>query len=447
MAATSPAAQAQVVPAAVVIPAAPPRVAPRETPAQAGSRLALLTLVDRVADAVDLAPLRASPVADDALVQAVERSAREQAQAMRDEGEAPEGIDLDALARDASREIVGLGAVGPLLEDDDVTEIQCVRNDQVFALRGGALTHADASFTSDEALGRVIARLAHQSGDPVRAGELVIERRLPRGAHMIAIAPPAAYAHSLVIRKRRKVDGTLEDLVRAGTLSRPMAVFLDACIQARANVLASAPAGTSSALLVAALASAAPPGERIALLSDVEEVQIAQAHVIGVSIAEARPRAAEDVVRAAARLRPDRLILSSLPTGATAPLLEAISEGSEGVIAAGAAPSLRLLLSRFASQLVLSRPGLDADAARECIADAFDVAVEMTTLADGRARILRIAELGTMDGKTGPRDLFIFVPDASGDGAFQATGAQPRAIAEFAARGVKVDAAIFKRGR
>jgi Flp pilus assembly CpaF family ATPase len=152
-------------------------------------------------------------------------------------------------------------------------------------------------------------------------------------------------------------------------------------------------------------------------------------------------------VRAAARLRPDRLILASIPAGATAALIEAIGEGAEGVVAAGAAPSLRQLLARFASQLAMARPGLELEAARECIAEAFDIAIELTTLADGRARILRISEVAGYEGK-GPRDLFVFTPDASGaDGTHQSTGAQPRAIAEFAARGIKLDPALFKRAR
>ncbi len=265
---------------------------------------------------------------------------------------------------------------------------------------------------------------------------------------MVALTPPAATAHALVIRKRRKVDGTLEDLVRSGALSRPMAVFLDACVQARANVLASAPAGTSTALLVAALASAAPPGERIALLSDVEEVQIAHAHVFGVSLADARPRASEEVVRAAARLRPDRLILSSIPTGATAALLEAISEGAEGVIAAGAAPSLRQLLSRFACQLVLSRPGLDIESARECIVGGLrhrrrdDDARRRARprLADRRARLER------RQGASRPRSCSPRTPRAP-TAASRPPVLLPRAIADFASRGVKVDQGIFKRGR
>ena len=51
---------------------------------------------------------------------------------MRDEGEAAaRGIDLDLLARDALRELVGLGPIGPLLEDDETSEIHVARPDYV----------------------------------------------------------------------------------------------------------------------------------------------------------------------------------------------------------------------------------------------------------------------------------------------------------------------------
>ncbi|MDP9000045.1 MAG: FHA domain-containing protein, partial [Myxococcota bacterium] len=73
----------------------PPRPAPRETPQQAAHRLALITLVDRVGDVLDLAPLDQSPWVAIELSQAIDRALREQATAMRDEGEAPDGIDLD----------------------------------------------------------------------------------------------------------------------------------------------------------------------------------------------------------------------------------------------------------------------------------------------------------------------------------------------------------------
>src|SRR5262249_50439364 len=88
----------------------PPRMPVKEAPAQAARRLTMTMLLGRIGDAVDLSTLRASPNVPDAVAQQIDRAAREQAQAMRDEGEAPQDVDLDAIVRDAMRELVGLGA-------------------------------------------------------------------------------------------------------------------------------------------------------------------------------------------------------------------------------------------------------------------------------------------------------------------------------------------------
>jgi pilus assembly protein CpaF len=421
----------------------PSRQPPRETAAQAGRRLALITLVDRVADVIDLAPLKQSPTLDDQMTQLIDRTVREQAKAMRDEGEAPEGIDLELLVRDALREFVGLGPIGPLLEDEECTEIQCMRHDYVLAARGGQAVLADASFTSEEALYRTIARLAHQSGEAWRPGELVLERRLARGATMVAIVPPAASASVLVVRKRRRVDMSLEELVRSGALSRPMATFLDHCLSARANVLVCGTQGAS--LLLAALASSGPSGDRIAVLQENEELTIQQSQVVSLALPDHKHRG-EEAMRAAARLRPERIVVTSMAGNVAAATLDVIAEGCEGVIAAVPAPSLRQALSRLVAQLCIARPGVGIDAARELVGESFDVAVEVARLPDGRIRIQRIAELGGSDAKgVAVRDLFTTSAEGPGDGGFVASGVVPRFVNDFAARGVKVDANLFKR--
>jgi pilus assembly protein CpaF len=426
---------------------APPggRPLPRETPQQAARRLALITLVDRVADVVDFAPLKQSPVVDDALSQQIDRAVREQAKAMREEGEAPEGIDLELLARDALRELVGLGPIGPLLEDEETQEIHVSRPDYVLAIKAGQPVLADPSFTSEDALGRVVSRLAHQSGDPWHGGELVIERRLARGAHMVAIAPPAASTWVLTIRKRRRVESSIEELVRSGAMSRSIASFLEACLAARANVLVvgSGPGVVSSTL--GALASAAPAGERVAVLQDADEIAIGQAQVIPLALADHGARG-EESVRAAARLGADRLVVSSMAGAVAAATIDAIGEGCEGVLAGVGAPSLRHGLSRLASQIALARPGASIEAAREAVGESFDVAVEAVRAADGRLRVLRVAELAGGDGKgVVARDLFVLSADGTGEGAYVATGTVPRLANDFAARGVKLDGAVFKR--
>ncbi|HEY6463254.1 MAG TPA: FHA domain-containing protein [Polyangiaceae bacterium] len=418
---------------------------PRETPQQAARRLALITLVDRVADVVDLSPLKQSTTVDEALSQQIDRVVREQAKAMREEGEAPEGTDLELLARDALRELVGLGPIGPLLEDDEALEIHVSRPDYVLAIKGGQPTLADPSFTSEEALGRVVARLAQQSGEPWQPGELVIERRLARGATMVAVAPPAASTWVLTVRKRRRVESSLEDMVRSGAMSKTIATFLEACLAAHANVLVVGSGAGIVASTLGALASAAPAGERVAVLQDADEIIIAQAQVVPLALSDHGHRG-EEVVRAGGRLGADRLVVASLAGAVAAAVVDAIGEGCEGVLAGVGAPSLRHGLARLASQIALARPGASIEAAREAVGESFDVAIEVVRGADGRQRLLRVAELAGSDGKSVvARDLFVLSADGTGEGAYAATGTVPRLASDFAARGIRVDGGIFKR--
>jgi pilus assembly protein CpaF len=421
------------------------RPLPRETSQQAARRLALITLVDRVADVVDLAVLRNAAALDDPFLQRIELAVREQARAMRDEGEAPEGTDLEQLARDAIRELIGLGPIGPLLEDEETVEIHVARPDYVLALKNGQPVLADPSFTSEDALGRVVARLAQQSGEPLREGELVIERRLARGAHMVAIAPPAANSWVLTVRKRRRVESSMEEMVRSGAMSRSIASFLEACLSARANILVVGAGAGVVASMLGALASAAPAGERVAVLQDAEEIAVTQAHVVALSLSDHGARG-EEAVRAAARLGADRLVAASLAGAVAAAILDAIGEGCEGVLAGIGAPSLRHALARLSSQVALARPGASIEASREAVGESFDVAVEVARFPDGRQRVLRVAELAGSDARgVVARDLFVLSTEGTGEGLYAATGTVPRLAGDFAARGVKLDGALFKR--
>ena len=96
---------------------------------------------------------------------------------------------------------------------------------------------------------------------------------------------------------------------------------------------------------------------------------------------------------------------------------------------------------------MFSRPGLAESAAREALAESFDIAVEVSTLADRRVRITRIAELSGVDAKgIVVRDLFTAVGEGAADGGFTATGIVPRIATELGQRGIRLDSSLFKRG-
>jgi pilus assembly protein CpaF len=424
---------------------APARALPRPTSQQAIYRKALIALVDRVIDAASALALDLSVLVEEPMAERIEAAARDQATAMRGDGEAPESVDIESLAQDALRELVGIGPLGPLLEDDQVDELHVPRPDCVLAVRDGHVSVIEPSFTSEEALSRVVTRLAHQSGQPARAGEVVVDRRLADGARMTAVAPPLASGWAVTIRKQVRAELALDDHVRAGVMSRSMALLLEGCVSARANVLVVGSGAGVTSSMVAALAFASGAGERLVLLADSDEILVAHAFVTRVMLGDPAV-SGEEVVRVASRLRPDRLVVSSLTGPLAAATVDVISEGSQGVIAGLSAPSLRHALARLAAQLGLARTGTSLDVAREAIAESFDLAVEVVRTVDGRLRVTRLAELAGSDAAgVIVRDLFQSSADGTGDAGFVATGATPRFLHDFAARGVKLDPAIFNR--
>jgi pilus assembly protein CpaF len=422
------------------------RSVPREGSQQSGRRLALIALVDRVADAVDLTAMDQGSEVRDAQMDEIERAVRDQARAMRVEGEAPDELDLEVLARDAIRELVEVGPLGPLLDDETVNAIHIARPDHVVATRSGQTLLVEPGFTSEMALRRAVARLASRAGEPLATGEWVVDRRLPRGARVIAMGPPIAPSWVVTIRKPRRFQSSFDDLVHAGALSRPMATFLEACACARANVLVMGPGIAVIGPVLAALVATVPAAERVVLLVDEETIAVPHAQGLALRLPLAGPDA-ERAFLGAAGLGGDRTVVASLAGAVAAAALDVIADGAEGLFGGVGAPSMRQGLARLAAHVALARPGSSIEVAREAVGVSFHVAVEVgRTTRDGRLRVLRISELlGADSNGVAVQDLFVNNPAGAAEAAFVATGNTPRVALDFAARGVEIDLTLFQR--
>jgi pilus assembly protein CpaF len=404
-----------------------------------------------VAEAIDLTPLTRGAEPDQVLAHRIERIVRDKAKALREEGNLSADVEVDDLVRDAQRELFGLGAIDALLEDEDISEIRVFGHASVVAVRGAEVLEVDPPFSSEAALSRAIVRLCRQSPQPLGASETVVERYLARGLLVHAVLPPISqYGHALVIKKRRRAEAGLDDLVRSGTVSRAMATFLRGCAAARANLLLVGPPD-GTAILLSALATAGQPTDRIVALQTIDELWGLEPEPISIRLPDSAEEATK-VVRAAAKLNPDRLIVSPMTGPITAAVTSTIAEGCEGVLASMAAPSLRHGLERLVSELMSSRPGMSVEAAKNWLLGSFELAVEIARLRDGRYRVMRIADLfGGEDGVFG-RDIFTFVVERTAvggavEGSFLATGVVPRVAEDLAARGGPLDSAVFRRDR
>jgi pilus assembly protein CpaF len=418
----------------------------------AAHRAALATLIDRVGEVVDLRALEGGATADAELAARIDQALYDRAQAMKAQGELRGGLDAEALATEARRELLELGPLAALLDDEDVSEIQVVRNDYVVAMHGRRPVPTDVGFSSEHAVGRVVRRLCLRAGRPLGEGETFVERRLPRGARLFAVLPPTPdQGHMIVVRKPQRADLTLEDLVRSGTISRAMAGFFGQCVEARANILVTGAVGAGATSLIGALAAAGRTDDRVVVLQEDDELIFNQPHTVSLLLGDTAEEGAR-AVQAAARVRPDRLVVGAFAGPIAAEVVDAMGDGVDGVLAAARAPTLRQAVARLTADLSATRAGLLPEVAREWLVSAFDLAIEIARLQDGRHRVLRVSELGIDGARVVIRDIFTFAVErtAAGgavEGSFHPTGFIPGIVEDLAARGAPIDPALFKRVR
>jgi pilus assembly protein CpaF len=395
---------------------------------------------------VDLRPLAGGAPPDETLAGRIERALADASSSLRDKPD----VDLDTLLVEARRELCELGPLTPLFDDEDVTEIQVVRHDYVVALHGRRQVPTEMGFSSEQAVGRAIRRLCLASAKPLAEGETFVERRLARGGRMFAVMPRAEdHGHTVVIRKPKRADLSLEDLVRSGTISRAMASLLAQCVAARANILVTGAVGAGTTTLIGALAGAGSTEDRVVVLQEDDELVFNQPHTISILLGD-KPEESARAVQAAARIRPDRLVVGAFSGAAAAELVDAMGAGVDGVIAGARAPTLRQAVVRLTADIAANKPALSPEVAREWLASVFDLAIEIARLRDGRHRVLRVAELAADGGRVALRDIFTFTVErtAAGgalEGTFSPTGVVPGLLEDLAARGIPVDPSLFRR--
>ena len=426
---------------------------PPVDPSQAAEhRAALAKLVERTLAAVDLSSLANGEAPDGARIATIDRALREKAASMRGTNEIPAGLDPEVLVAEAKREFLELGPIGPLLEDEDVEEVQVIRHDHVVALHGRRQISTEIAFTSEQAVARVVRRICARAGLPLQADEQFVERRLERGGRMFGVLPPTSgEGHMLVFRKPQRALLTLDDLVRSGTVSRAMASLFAQCVAGRANILVTGAVNSGASALLGALAGAGGIDDRVIVLQEDDELIFNQPHTVSILIGDTADDGAR-AVRAAIRVRPDRLVVGSFAGHVVAEVVDAVGDGVDGVLAAARAPTLRHLIQRVPADLAATRGLTSVDTAREWIAAAFDLVIEVARLRDGRQRVMRVAEFGFKDGHREliANDIFTFTVErtAAGgtvEGSFHATGHIPRVVEELVARGGNLDMGIFKR--
>ena len=161
------------------------------------------------------------------------------AAARRSEGKSVLTVfDESAIASAAIAQVLGLGRLQPLLEDDQISDVHVRGNSRVWVkLRNGQRETRDPIVDSDEELIELIRRAATRLSRQERrfdAGTPELNMQLPDGSRLFATME-VSKRPSLIIRRHRFEISSLEELRLRGLLTQELQDFLTAAVCARRN--------------------------------------------------------------------------------------------------------------------------------------------------------------------------------------------------------------------
>ena len=365
--------------------------------------------------------------------------------------------DQQEVINSVTAEIIGLGPLDKLLNNDDISEVMVNGPDQIYVEEKGRLHLSDVKFKDNAHVMTIIDRIVSPLGRHIDESSPMVDARLADGSRVNAIIPPLALnGPTITIRKFPKSSIHAADLIRFGSATPVMMQFLEACVKGKMNVIVSGGTGSGKTTLLGVLSAYIPNNERILTIEDAAELQLQQEHVVRL---ESRPAntegkgriAIKDLVVNALRMRPDRIVVGECRGGEALDMLQAMNTGHDGSLTTAHANTPRDVISRLETMVMMAGMELPEKAIREQIASAINIIVQQSRLRDGSRKIVNISEVTGMEGtEVVMQDIFKFVPkgvDENGKikGNFEATGVRPSCIEKLQSAGINVRDEWFQK--
>jgi pilus assembly protein CpaF len=296
-------------------------------------------------------------------------------------------------------EVNGLGPLQPLLADPTISEIMVNGPHRVFVERDGRLEPVACNLDAD-AIVRIAQRVIAPLGLRLDRAAPMVDARLPDGSRLHAVLPPLAPdGPCLTIRRFSVREVSLGDF----GLGPDAVAFFESMVQAGMNIVVSGATSAGKTTFANALARAVGTAERIVTIEETVELRLGHPHVVRL---EARPANAEgagsvsvrELVRAALRMRPDRLVVGEVRGAEAFDMLQAVNTGHDGSLSTVHANSPSDALARLETLVLLAGVALPLGAVRAQLAAAIDVIAQVARGANGSRQIVEIAEVGAARG-------------------------------------------------
>lgn len=314
-----------------------------------------------------------------------------------------------------------LQPVDPWLTRADVTEILVNRPQEIWVERSGVarMERVEVPELTSTALERLVSQVARTNHQGVSRAHPLLSGILPCGARIQIIAPPATRGHiAIAIRKHVEVDLELEDYAAAGAfrsvqieasgsvteadaiLRRQLSGndiigFLNTAVAQRRNILISGGTSSGKTTFMNALLKRIAPYERIIAIEDTPEVSLNRPNALGlVAVRGETGEAAvstEQLLQAALRMRPDRLLLGEMRGGEAFSFLRAVNTGHPGSFSTIHADSPRGAIEQLALLALQARINLNRAEIIAYAQTVLDIVIQLRRSATGDREVSQIA--------------------------------------------------------
>lgn len=307
--------------------------------------------------------------------------------------------DVGSALEELDARLNGLGEVlAPLLRLPGITDI-LVNSTRVWVDCGQGVEPIDDGFSSEEEVRALAITMAAICGKRLDDAVPIVDGILPMGVRVHAVIPPLS-GEGTIISLRIPARGglTLEQMRKGASIDDTTQQILSRMLEVRCNVLISGATGSGKTTLLSALLSSISVNERLICIEEISELHPAHPHVVHLQARQANTQSRGEVslselVRAAMRMRPDRIILGECRGGEVRDIMSALNTGHRGSFATIHANTPAEVPARLSALGALA--GMSAEATHVQARAAFDLVVHMERSmgSDGNTG-RRVAQIG-----------------------------------------------------
>ena len=296
-----------------------------------------------------------------------------------------------------------------LLLDPTISDLMINGITGIYADRDGVLQHIPlAEPFTNETLQAAIERIARLLGQDLTAQNPILNTRLPDGSRVAVVgAPSSINGPTLTIRKFNRWF-TSDELIASGSMPESVRDQVVGFIADKKNGIISGGTGCGKTTVLKAILDHIPLHERLCIIEQPAELKVLHPNAVRWEAVEAIPGQVaitpSELLAAALRHRPDRIIMGEIRNECGYDLLQAMNTGHGGTLSTIHAKSAWDALNRLSNLALSARANLNHAFIRSETAEAIDFVLYCERDPSGRRRV---RELITVSGYSHTDNTFL----------------------------------------